>query len=185
VLILLIRDESRAYEVSKEILVLVDEEDNQVGTADREEAHLGMGKRHRAFVVFLFKDNKLIIQRRSMKKKLWPGYWDVSYTSHVYPEETYTNAARRKALQELGIEVNDFKEVLSFVYWAPYNGYSENEFCKLFVAYTENEPKPNPEEVMDVRYLTLEEVEKEVLEKPEAFTPWFKISLSKYREKGN
>jgi isopentenyl-diphosphate delta-isomerase len=163
-----------------ETLVLVDEKDNEVGTASREEAHRGNGKRHRAFVVFLFKDKKLLLQRRSMNKKLWPGYWDVSYTSHVYPRETYLDAAKRRALQELGVEVNELRDVLSFAYWAPFDEYSENEFCRLLVGKIEREVKPNPEEIMDVRYLTLKDAEKEVSERPELFTPWFKISLSKF-----
>ncbi len=169
--------------MGEEILVLVDEKDNQLGTVTREEAHIGQGKRHRAYVVFLFKEGKLLLQRRSMKKKLWPGYWDVSYTSHVYPGETYIQAASRKAKQELGIEVRELRDVLSFVYWAPSNGYSENEFCALLVGKLEGEVKPNPEEVMEVRYLTLEHALDEVREAPEKFTPWFKISLTKFIEK--
>lgn len=163
-----------------EVLTMVDEKDNELGKVDREKAHSGQGIRHRAFVVFLFKDDMLLIQRRSMKKKLWPGYWDVSYTSHVYPGETYVQAAMRKSLQELGVKVDNLKEVLSFVYWAGYDDNSENEFCKLLVGKLSQEPNPNPDEVMEIRLGRIRDISRETLLNPEIFTPWFKISLSKY-----
>jgi isopentenyl-diphosphate delta-isomerase type 1 len=88
-----------------EWLVLVDDNDRELGLDTRENCHKGNGRRHRAFVVFLFKDGKMLLQRRSMKKKLWPGYWDVSVTSHVYKGETYENAGIRRSQQELGTKV--------------------------------------------------------------------------------
>src|SRR5436853_404501 len=84
---------------AEEILIRVDDKDNQVGTDTRENCHLGRGLRHRAYVVFLFHGGELLLQRRSREKLLWPGYWDVSYTSHVYPGETYFEAALRRGVQ--------------------------------------------------------------------------------------
>src|SRR5256712_11379748 len=99
---------------AEEILIRVDDKDNQVGTDTRENCHLGRGLRHRAYVGFLFHGGRLLLQRRSREKLLWPGDWDVSYTRHVYPGETYFEAALRRGMQELGVKPRKPKDVLAF-----------------------------------------------------------------------
>lgn len=161
----------------QEILVLVDEHDNVLGTDTRENCHLGEGKRHRAYVVFLFHDGMLLLQQRSRLKTLWPGAWDVSFTSHVYPGETYDQAARRKGLQELGATFGPLREVHSFVYFAPQGRYAENEFCKLLVADFDGKVKPNLDEIMAVRWTTVDELRADLKKQPEVYTPWLKLAF--------
>jgi isopentenyl-diphosphate delta-isomerase len=160
-----------------EMLVLVDENDNQIGTDTRENCHLGQGRRHRAYTVFLFHDGKLLLQQRSDKKQLWPGGWDVSFTSHVYPGETYAQAAARKGLQELGAKLGELVDVHSFVYFAPQGKRAENEFCRLMVGEFDGEIRPNPEEIAAVRWATVKEVERDLERRPALYTPWFRLSL--------
>ncbi|TMP96168.1 MAG: hypothetical protein E6K99_10430 [Thaumarchaeota archaeon] len=81
---------------AEEILIRVDDKDNQVGTDTRENCHLGRGLRHRAYVVFLFHGGRLLLQRRSREKLLWPGYWDVSYTSGERVLQASRRGIRRK-----------------------------------------------------------------------------------------
>jgi isopentenyl-diphosphate Delta-isomerase len=159
------------------MLVLVDEHDNEIGTDTRENCHAGSGRRHRAYTVFLFHGGKMLLQQRSSKKLLWPGSWDVSYTSHVYPGETYQQAAERKARQELGASVGPLADVHSFVYFAPQKGNAENEFCRVLVGEFDGKVKPNEEEMMAVRWATLSEVEADLRARPESYTPWFKLSF--------
>lgn len=162
---------------TEEILILVDENDNQLGTETRENCHLGDGRRHRAYVVFLFHEGKLLLQRRSRSKLLWPGFWDVSFTSHVYPGETYLQAASRKGVQELGAHFETLKDVYSFVYKAPFGMYSENEYCRLLVGPFDGRIRPNPDEIMDTKYTGLLELQKELREHPQRYTPWLKLAL--------
>ena len=159
------------------MLVLVDDKDNEIGTDTRENCHAGSGKRHRAYTVFLFHNGKVLLQRRSSNKLLWPGAWDVSYTSHVYPGETYQQAAARKAAQELGAQVPDLNNVYSFVYFAPQGKNSENEFCRVLVGEFDGKVTPNAEEMSAVRWGTLTEVEADLAKNPDSYTPWFKLSL--------
>ena len=163
--------------LAQEILILVDDNDNQLGTDTRENCHLGKGRRHRAYVVFLFHDGRLLLQQRSMKKVLWPGAWDVSFTSHVYPGESYEAAARRKGLQELNARFGPLRDVYSFVYFAPQGKYSENEFCRLLVGDFDGKVKPNPDEIMAVKYVTLEELGRELKTHPHIYTPWLKLAF--------
>jgi len=161
----------------QEILVLVDEHDSQLGTDTRENCHLGQGRRHRAYTVFLFRGGRLLLQQRSLQKQLWPGSWDVSFTSHVYPGETYSQAMSRKSVQELGVRVGELEEVDAFVYFAPQGRYAENEFCRLFAGGFEGEVRPNAEEIADVRWTTVGELSRDVKSNPEAYTPWLRLSL--------
>jgi isopentenyl-diphosphate delta-isomerase len=161
----------------QEILVLVDENDNELGTDTRENCHAGKGKRHRAYTVLLFHQGKMLLQRRSPKKLLWPGAWDVSYTSHVYPGETYEQAAARKATQELGARVQGLADVNSFVYFAPQGKNAENEFCRVLVGEFDGTIDPNPDEMSSVRWTTLGDVEADLRRNPDSYTPWFKLSL--------
>jgi isopentenyl-diphosphate delta-isomerase len=162
---------------TEEMLVLVDEHDNEIGTDTRENCHRGNGKRHRAYTVFLFHNGKLLLQQRSMRKQLWPGGWDVSFTSHVYPGETYREAATRKGIQELGASLGQLSDVHSFVYFAPQGTHAENEFCRLFVGEFDGKIKPNPDEIASVKWARVKEVEKDLKRNPDTYTPWFKLSF--------
>jgi len=161
----------------EEILVLVDDDDNQIGTDTRGNCHAGNGKRHRAYTVFLFHEGKLLVQQRSRKKLLWPGAWDVSFTSHVYPGETYAQAAARKGLQELNARVGDLTEVHSFVYFAPQGKNAENEFCRLLVGRFDGKSTPNPDEIMALKWATVKEVAADLTAHPDSYTPWFRLSF--------
>lgn len=161
----------------KEILILVDDNDNEIGTDTRENCHSGRGKRHRAYTALLFHDGRMLLQRRSRKKLLWPGAWDVSFTSHVYPGESYQQAASRRARQELGAEVGTLADVHSFVYFAPQGENAENEFCRVLVGDFDGRVTPNEDEMMSIRWAKLAEVKADLRDHPDSYTPWFKLSF--------
>ncbi|MDG6910586.1 MAG: isopentenyl-diphosphate Delta-isomerase [Nitrososphaerota archaeon] len=161
----------------QEILILVDDNDNELGTDTRENCHAGKGKRHRAYTALIFHGGKLLLQQRSSKKLLWPGAWDVSFTSHVYPGETYQQAASRRALEELNAKVGTLSDVHSFVYFAPQGANAENEFCRVLVGDFDGRVAPNPEEMMAVRWARVPEVAADLKAHPDSYTPWFKLSF--------
>jgi isopentenyl-diphosphate delta-isomerase len=162
---------------NQEILVLVDENDNEIGTDTRENCHSGKGKRHRAYTAFVFHNGKLLLQQRSKKKLLWPGAWDVSFTSHVYPGETYQQAAMRRALEELGANVGPLADLHSFVYFAPQGANAENEFCRVLVGEFDGKITPNGDEMMAVKWATVGEIQADFRSHPGSYTPWFKLSF--------
>ena len=161
----------------QEILVLVDDNDNELGTDTRENCHAGKGKRHRAYTALLFHKGRMLLQQRSMKKLLWPGAWDVSFTSHVYPGETYQQAASRRARQELDAAVGELADVHSFVYFAPQGANAENEFCRVLVGDFDGKIRPNADEMMSVRWVTVGEVRSDLASNPSAYTPWFRLTF--------
>ncbi len=161
----------------QEILVLVDDNDNEIGTDTRENCHSGAGKRHRAYTAFIFHEGKMLLQQRSPKKLLWPRAWDVSFTSHVYPGETYQQAASRRAKEELKATVGPLADVHSFVYFAPQGANAENEFCRVLVGDFDGRITPNREEMMAVKWARLPEVKADLKAHPGSYTPWFKLSF--------
>ena len=163
--------------MKQEILVLVDDNDNEIGTDTRENCHSGKGKRHRAYTAFIFHDGKMLLQQRSENKLLWPGAWDVSFTSHVYPGESYQQAAIRRAKEELSARVGPLEDVYSFVYFAPQGANAENEFCRVLVGEFDGKFTPNKDEMMSVRWGKLSEVEADLRAHPDSYTPWFKLSF--------
>jgi len=164
----------------EEILTLVDENDHEIGRETREKCHIGKGKMHRAISAFLFTDkNLLLIQQRSQKKLLWPGYWDCTVATHVYPNETYEDATERGLKQELGISTS-VEKIFAFTYFAPFGKHAENEYCALLVGRHSGAVAPNPNEVSDINYISLQKLREEMARKGEAYTPWFKIALEKF-----
>jgi isopentenyl-diphosphate Delta-isomerase len=146
---------------NQEILILVDDNDNEIGTDTRENCHSG----------------KMLLQQRSKKKLLWPGAWDVSFTSHVYPGETYQQAASRRAMEELNARVGHLEDVHSFVYFAPQGANAENEFCRVLVGEFDGRVIPDEDEMMSVKWAKLSEVKADLRAHPDTYTPWFKLSF--------
>jgi isopentenyl-diphosphate Delta-isomerase len=162
---------------TEEVLILVDDNDNQIGTDTRTNCHAGKGKRHRAYTALLFHDGKMLLQQRSKRKLLWPGAWDVSFTSHVYPGESYQKAASRRAKEELNARVGNLEDVHSFVYFAPQGENAENEFCRVLVGEFDGKISPNSDEIMATRWALAREVESDLRVNPASYTPWFKLSF--------
>ncbi len=136
-----------------EQIVFVDENGKSTGEIGPKLAsHNTSTKLHLAFSCYIFRrsNNKFLVTQRALSKKVWPGVWSNSFCGHPAPGETVEAAIRRRGLFELGIkELMDIKCVVpKYVYITPpYNGIVEHEFCPIYVAYVDTEPKPNPDEV--------------------------------------
>ena len=90
-------------------------------------------------------------------------------------------AAERRMEEELGIPQGtcDLQEIDAFVYFQQYDGLSEYEFDHVIVGEYDGEIKANPEEIQDYKWLTYEELGKELMEHPERFAAWFRIAAPK------
>ena len=159
----------------KEQVILVDEQDNQIGLMEKIEAH-EKALLHRAFSVFVFNDKKeLMLQQRAAEKYHSPLLWTNTCCSHQREGETNLAAGKRRLQEEMGF-VCELKEVFSFIYKAPFdNGLTEHEFDHVMVGDFNGEPNINPEEVASYKWMTLEAVKKDIESKPEIYTAWFKI----------
>jgi isopentenyl-diphosphate delta-isomerase len=162
--------------VSEDLLILVDEADREIGTLPKTECHLGGGTLHRAFSVFLFDaDGRVLIQERAAGKMLWPGYWSNSCCSHPRPGEATEAAARRRVREELQLDCRlDF--LYKFRYQAAFGSVgSEHELCYVYAGYATGHISTDPLEIAAIRWLTPDELGREIAAEPARFSPWMKL----------
>ena len=166
--------------MDEEQLVLVDEDDNPLGSAGKLECHTGKGKLHRAFTALVFDSTgKLLLTKRSDPKMLWPGIWDATFASHPRVLESYVDAAMRRMPHELGT-VCHMDYLLKFVYHVKYSDIgSENEVCGV-LAGTLDDPstlRPLEQEISEISWVTAKDVLIEIHNNPEAYCPWMLAAL--------
>lgn len=159
----------------EELVVLVDEQDNQLGLMPKMEAHEN-AVLHRAFSVFVFNDQgELMLQQRAADKYHSPLLWTNTCCSHQRDGETSLEAGKRRLQEEMGF-VCELEEIFSFVYKAPFdNGLTEHELDHVMVGTYNGEPNINPEEVESHKWMSLEDVKKDIEQNPNEYTAWFKI----------
>ena len=159
----------------EEQVILVDENDNQIGVMPKMEAH-EKGVLHRAFSVFTFNDKgELMLQQRAAHKYHSPLLWTNTCCSHQRSGETNLEAGKRRLQEEMGF-TTELKEVFSFIYKAPFdNGLTEHELDHVLVGYFDENPNINKEEVEDYKWMLLEDVKSDIEKNPSIYTEWFKI----------
>jgi isopentenyl-diphosphate delta-isomerase len=166
--------------MKEELVILVDENDKQIGLMPKMEAH-EKAVLHRAFSVFVFNEkNELMLQQRALHKYHSPGLWTNTCCSHQRNGESNLVAGKRRLFEEMGF-VTELKETTSFIYKAPFeNGLTEYEYDHILVGHYEKKPEINKEEVADWKWMNLELVKKDINKYPENYTAWFKIIFEKY-----
>ncbi len=159
----------------KEQVILVDELDNPIGLMEKIEAH-EKALLHRAFSVFVFNDKgELMLQQRAAEKYHSPLLWTNTCCSHQRDGETNLEAGKRRLQEEMGFTC-ELKEVFSFIYKAPFdNGLTEHELDHVMVGQFNDQPSINKEEVGAYKFMSLEDVKKDIENQPEIYTEWFKI----------
>lgn len=166
--------------MTEEKVILVNNKDEQIGLMPKMEAH-EKGLLHRAFSVFVFNDrNELMLQQRALSKYHSPGLWTNTCCSHQREGESNIAAGKRRLQEEMGFST-ELRDTISFIYKAPFdNGLTEHEFDHILVGKFNDEPKLNPEEAADYKWLNLEEVRRDMIKNPDIYTEWFKIIFDKY-----
>jgi len=160
-----------------EPLILVDENDNEIGYGPKADCHTGHGTLHRAFSIFLFDDQgRVLLQQRAAGKPLWPLYWSNSCCSHPRRGESMQQALRRRLQEELGLDA-ELEFVYKFIYQADFgDAGAEHELCHVYIgASRRGEVRVHPDEIADWRWVPMDEVSGELENNPMRFTPWFKM----------
>ncbi|RYY57842.1 MAG: isopentenyl-diphosphate Delta-isomerase [Chitinophagaceae bacterium] len=158
-------------------LVLVNEQDEQTGTGEKMAVHRE-GLLHRAFSVFVFnKRGEMLLQRRSLSKYHSGGLWTNACCSHPAPGEAVADAATKRLVEEMGFSV-PLEKVFDFIYKAGFgNGLTEYEFDHVLVGEYEGSIDYNPDEVMEFRYLPMDQLEASIEAEPGIYTEWFKLAF--------
>jgi isopentenyl-diphosphate delta-isomerase len=161
--------------VNAEQVVLLDEDGRAVGVADKRSVHNRETPLHLAFSCYVFDGaGSLLLTRRATHKPTWPGVWTNSFCGHPAPGEDIAEAVRRRAAQELGLEVEDVRLVLpAFRYRATMSsGVVENEMCPVFVATTRGAVAADPEEVESFDWVDWPSFRAAVLDDRREVSPW-------------
>jgi isopentenyl-diphosphate delta-isomerase len=166
-----------------ELLILVDREDKVLGYKNKMKCHQGDGLLHRAFSIFIFNPGgQVLMHKRSQLKSLWPLFWSNSCCSHPRKGESYKIATQRRLKEELGITCE-----LSFLYKFQYQARfreigSENELCSVFIGKTEQPIIVNENEIAEWKFFDISELDDQLSQNPDNFTPWFKMEWTQMRQ---
>lgn len=162
-----------------EEVLLVNEQNEIIGRAEKLEAH-EKGLLHRAFSVFVFNSNgDLLLQQRALHKYHSPALWTNTCCSHPRPNETTLEAAHRRCAEEMGIEL-PLEEIFSFVYKADFdNGLTEHEFDHVLIGSYNQDPHINKEEVHAFKWASTISIKEDILLNPNHYTAWFKLCFDR------
>jgi isopentenyl-diphosphate Delta-isomerase len=160
---------------SPETVVLLAADGTRTGTADKATVHSTDTPLHLAFSCHVLDDDgRVLVTRRALSKRTWPGVWTNSVCGHPAPEETFEDAIRRRARHELGLDVIDIAlAVPDFRYRAvDASGVVEHEVCPVFTARAVGDVALNPDEVMDHAWVRPVDLRAAIDAAPWALSPW-------------
>jgi isopentenyl-diphosphate delta-isomerase len=170
-----------------ELVTLLGEDGRPSGTALKSAVHSASTPLHLAFSCYVLDDRgRVLVTRRALSKRTWPGTWTNSFCGHPAPEESMIDAVRRRARQELGIDLHSISVVLPhFRYRAvDASGIVENEICPVHVAVIDGALSPDPSEVMEWEWLEVDDLMDAVRGAPFAFSPWMAEQLPLLKANG-
>ena len=133
---------------------------------------------HRAFSILIFNSKgELLVQKRAKNKYHSRGLWANSCCGHQKENERLVEAAHRRLIEEMGFDCA-LKEIFSFSYRVKFaNGLIENEIDHVFVGKYDDRIESNKEEIEDYKWVSLDELKKDVKKNPKKYAYWFKLIL--------
>lgn len=160
-------------------VVLLDESGAAIGSANKERVHTDSTPLHLAFSCHISNSaGELLVTRRALGKRSWPGVWTNAFCGHPQPNELLTDALVRHAESELGLSLDTVEnhvvlELPDFRYRAvDPSGIVENEVCPVYRAVTDETPHPNPLEVVEIAWVQPHALAQSIALTPWAFSPW-------------
>jgi isopentenyl-diphosphate delta-isomerase len=166
-----------------ETVVLLADDRTPIGTADKFTVHTDHTPLHLAFSCHVTNvAGQVLVTRRALAKKTWPGVWTNSFCGHPGPDESFEDAIARRARRELGITVRDVECVLpDFRYRAvDASGIVENEICPVYRAVVDAYPVPAADEVAEWVWTEFAALRDAVASAPYAFSPWLALQLARW-----
>lgn len=159
----------------EELVVLLDDAGTPIGAHPKSTVHGEDTPLHLAFSCFLYDESgDILLTRRALGKRTWPGVWTNSFCGHPGPGEAFESAITRRAAEELGCVVTDITEVLpDFRYRAvDALGIVENEICPVFTARIDGDVRPRTDEVAEFAWTSPDRLSAALAAVPFVFSPW-------------
>ncbi len=156
-------------------IILVDTLDREIGSGEK----LAVHRRpllHRAFSIFLYDDEQILLQKRAASKYHSPGLWGNSCCSHPRVGETLMQAAERRLQEELSCSAC-LEEIGSFVYFHRFaRDLFEYEYDHVLVGRYQGAVKANPSEIDEIKWCKVGEIMDGLISQPEKYCPWFRTA---------
>lgn len=174
-------------EGERDEVVLLSDDGEPIGVADRRAVHGPTTPYHLAFSCYGFNAaGDLLITRRALTKSTWPGVWTNTCCGHPRPGEAVPDSVGRRMPQELGIGPEALTLALpDFSYRAHDGAFEEHELCPVFLCRITAEPSPAPEEVDDVRWVPWAEFVGLALAPDSTISPWARLQVRQLLEGGH
>ena len=171
-------------------VVLVDEQDRELGTADIFAAHQGKGLKHRALSVILYRkrDGKteLLLQKRAGAKSIFKHLWSNTCCTNMRPGDEYVTRAVSRLEEEMGIRVEP--RDLHILYRFSYEvldmvnpGWCENELDTVLVGEWDGEVRVNPEEAEEAKWMEMADLTHDIEINPNDYSPWYRMIVTDKR----
>lgn len=166
--------------VVQEQVVLLSDAGIPIGVADKATVHTADTQLHLAFSCHVFdQGGRILVTRRALAKRTWPGVWTNSFCGHPAPGEAMGDAVVRRADAELGVTLDSFEVALpDFRYRAvDAAGVVENEICPVYTAVVTDSLQPNADEVCEWQWVDPDALLSAIAATPWAFSPWLTLQL--------
>lgn len=164
-----------------ERVVVLAEDGTPIGTTPKSTVHTADTVLHLAFSCHVFNSaGEVLVTRRALGKRAWPGVWTNAFCGHPLPDESMTDAIARRASFELGLTLSEVSVALpDFRYRATdASGIVENEICPVYVATVTGSPTLNPDEAAEYAWTSPAALRRAVTDAPWAFSPWLALQLA-------
>lgn len=164
-----------------ERLVLVDENDHPIGVGDRKEAWAKGYYTRNIRVMLRDESGRVLSQKRSMEKDLFPGMWTVAAGGHVDEGETWEIAAARETAEEIGVSP-DLKLAGSFNFKSDEGTKKVRQVIRVYEGTVNSATQFNlqEDEVEEVAWYELAKLKTLMQEKPSDFTPSFRETIARF-----
>ena len=162
-----------------EKILLVDLDDNVLGPIEKLEAHKSP-KLHRAFSVFIYNGNKLLLQKRANNKYHSGGLWANSCCSHPRHNKTFDESVKERVQFELGINNISYKELFTFTYLTKFDDdLYEYELDHVLLSNYDGSIHFNKDEISEVKWVDARELKEDIVKNPTSYASWFIICAPK------
>ena len=165
-----------------EMICEVDSDDNLLGLREREEFYSGNYIHRASHLVLLNSENEMLIQKRAPSKKWYPNRYTYSVSGTVR-DESYEACIKREMLEEIGISV-PFRKLFKIPCLLENGGAYHTVFLGRCSEESLNLIMPDPEEMVSVNWVGLDELYRAVENEPENYTPSLKAGITKIFKEG-